>query len=425
VKSRVGKYLWRGALVIIVVGALVALFAMEGPARLEYTTAGSGATQATVDATYIMSPVRDTVSIGRQASVVPAGVIIDVPVGAVLDREPPGGGMTSSEWVLSAEETSPTPVLLNGSEVADRSTLEDGDVMTVGGQNVTFYDGRHGIAGALDWWEASKITHLFMSPAVIAEAFPFVLAALRVSLLCVFVAFALAVPGGLVLAFMKMSKAKWARWPATLYVDFVRGTPMFLQILIVFFGLPLLPPYQALISAFPILNAAGPFGQTWSLYLRAWVVLSFNSAAYMAEIFRAGIQSIHKGQMEAARSLGMSTPAAMAYVIIPQTVRRILPTMMSEFILLYKDTSLFAAVGLGEMVMRAREVAASEANVSPYVLSALFYLVITVPLGRFVQRLENKLAEAEGGGAVRPDVGISTEATAPPSARLPEAGGSR
>jgi len=140
------------------------------------------------------------------------------------------------------------------------------------------------------------------------------------------------------------------------------------------------------------------FGIDNSMWIRAVIVLSFNSAAYMAEIFRAGIQSIHKGQMEAARSLGMTTPKAMQFVIIPQTVRRILPTMMSEFILLFKDTALFAAVGMGEMVMRAREVASTTLNVSPYLLAAAFYLVITIPLGRLVQQLENRLARSEGGG---------------------------
>jgi len=201
------------------------------------------------------------------------------------------------------------------------------------------------------------------------------------------------------LAFMKMAKSRWFRFPATLYVDFIRGTPIFLQILLVFFGLTLLPPWQALVKAVPAINESGLFGVDNSMWIRAFVVLSFNSAAYMAEIFRAGIQSISKGQMEAARSLGMTTAAAMTFVIIPQTVRRILPTMMSEFILLFKDTSLFAAVGMGEMVMRAREVASSTLNVSPYLLAAGFYLVITIPLGRLVQQLENRLARSEGGGA--------------------------
>lgn len=251
----------------------------------------------------------------------------------------------------------------------------------------------------LEWWESNTITHLFFSPEVIANAFPVVLKALPVSLLFGFGAFIFGIPVGLGLAFMKMSRSRWLRWPATIYVDFVRGTPLFLQILLVFFGLPLLPFYKAIVTANPWMNQPAIFGISWTLYLRGFFVLSLNSAAYLAEIFRAGIQSIPKGQMEAARSLGMGPAQAMFYVIIPQTVRRILPTMMSEFILLFKDTSLLAAVGIGEIVLRSREVAAAKFNPSPYVLAAFFYLLITVPLGRIVARLEDRLAAAEGGGA--------------------------
>jgi len=153
-----------------------------------------------------------------------------------------------------------------------------------------------------------------------------------------------------------------------------------------------------MIAANPWMNEAAVFGISRTLYFRGFLVLSLNSAAYLCEIFRAGIQSIPKGQMEAARSLGMTTPQAMTYVIIPQTIRRILPTMMSEFILLFKDTALLAAVGIGEIVLRSREVAAAKFNPSPYVLASVFYLMLTIPLGRFVARLEDKLAESEGGG---------------------------
>jgi len=253
------------------------------------------------------------------------------------------------------------------------------------------------------WWEANTITHLFFSPSVMGEAFGVILKALPVSLLFGVGAFLIGIPLGLGLAFMKMAKTRWLRWPATAYVDFVRGTPLFLQILLVFFGLPLFPFYKVVLAANPWMNDAALFNISWSLYFRGFLVLSFNSAAYLTEIFRAGIQSISRGQMEAARSLGMTVPKAMMYVIIPQTVRRILPTMMSEFILLFKDTALLAAVGLPEIVLRAREVAAAKFNPSPYVLASLFYLVITIPLGRFVARLEDRLAQAEGGGgAVAP-----------------------
>jgi len=256
------------------------------------------------------------------------------------------------------------------------------------------------------WWESNTITHLFFSPEVMGDAFSVILKALPVSLLLGVGSFVLGIPVGLGLAFMKMSKTRWLRWPATMYVDVVRGTPLFLQILLVFFGLPLMPFYKALVTSNPWLNNPMLFGISWTLYMRGFFVLSFNSAAYLCEIFRAGIQSISRGQMEAARSLGMTAPMAMTYVIIPQTVRRILPTMMSEFILLFKDTALLAAVGIGEIVLRAREVAAARFNPSPYVLASVFYLLITIPLGRIVARLEDKLAESEGGGAGKrpPDV---------------------
>lgn len=403
---------------VIPVVLAVLLFTMVGPDRVLFERTASRGSTGMVDDIYIIGPTRDSVTIGKQASVRIPQAEMDIPIGATLDRQPADGGMDDSEWTLTAEETSPTPVLLNGAPVDGTPTLAVGDVITVGGVDVTFDGPRTGVLGALDWWETGKVSHLFASPAVIAEAFPVLVSAFPVSLLVVLVSFALAIPMGLGLSFMKMAKSRWFRWPATAYIDVIRGTPIFLQILLVFFGLPLMPPWQALVSAFPQLNDAGPFGPTWSMYLRAFVVLSFNSAAYMAEIFRAGIQSINKGQMEAARSLGMNIAQAMAYVIIPQTVRRILPTMMSEFILLFKDTSLFAAVGMTEIILRSREVASTKLNVSPYLLAAVFYLVITIPLGRFVQQFENRLAASEGGGSIRADDDADSATVTPVPAAL-------
>lgn len=400
--KRLRRTLWYAANAIVFAVLAVLLLTMVGPERLLYQAPAKRGETGFVDKIYIVSPTRDLVTIGKQGNVLIPQAEIDTAVGATLERQPHGASPKDSTWVLRAEDTSPTPVLLNGRPVTGTPTVAKGDVITVGGVDVTFDGSRRGILGALDWWEAGKVSHLYASPQVMAQAFPIIARAFRVSLFAVIVSYLLAIPGGLTLAFMKMARTRWARWPATIYVDVIRGTPIFLQILLVFFGLPLMPPWQALVAAFPQINQAGLFGVVNSLYLRAFVVLSFNSAAYMAEIFRAGIQSISKGQMEAARSLGMTTPQAMAFVIIPQTVRRILPTMMSEFILLFKDTSLFSAVGLAEMILRAREVASSELNVSPYLLAAAFYLVITIPLGRVVQHFENKLAAAEMGGAARP-----------------------
>lgn len=392
------KALWSVAALAVLGWLAFSLLNMTGPARILYDRpAARGSGGGLVEAVYLISTERDEVTIGRRANVTLSEAEMDVDVGATLTREPAGASPADTTWRLTAAETSPTPTLLNG-EPVDEAVLEPGDVITVGGKDAIFEGSRRGLPGFEDWWESGTITHLFFSPEVIAQAFPIVLAAFPISIVMVLISFSLAIPGGLALAFMKMARSIWFRWPATIYIDIIRGTPIFLQILLVFFGLPLMPFYQSLVSVFPQLNDAGLFGVSNSLWLRAFVVLSFNSAAYMAEIFRAGIQSISKGQMEAARSLGMTTPQAMTYVIIPQTVRRILPTMMSEFILLFKDTSLFAAVGMPEMIMRSREVASTTLNVSPYVLAAGFYLVITIPLGRLVQSLENRLARSEGGG---------------------------
>lgn len=399
VNPKVRNAVWYAVLTIAALALLVLLFTMVGPARLLYRDPPRRGSNEPVNAIYLVPPTKDTVTIGKdRVDVVPQRAVLAEPLAVTLTRTPAGGRLSESTWVLAAAETSPTPVLLNGVRPAVGAVLKNRDVLQVGGVKMTFESGRRGIPGALDWWESGKVSHLFASPAIISEAFPILLAAYPISLVAVFVAFLMAIPGGLTLAFMKMAKAPLFRLPATAYVDFVRGTPIFLQILIVFFGLPLMPPWQSLVSAFPQMNDPALLGVSYSMWLRVFLVLSFNSAAYMAEIFRAGIQSINKGQMEAARSLGMTTAAAMAFIIIPQTVRRILPTMMSEFILLFKDTSLFAAVGLPEIVMRAREVASTRLNVSGYLLAAAFYLIITIPLGRFVQQMENRLAASEGGG---------------------------
>ncbi|MDD6636550.1 MAG: amino acid ABC transporter permease, partial [Coriobacteriaceae bacterium] len=200
-----------------------------------------------------------------------------------------------------------------------------------------------------------------------------------VSLLLCAIGFPLAVVFGLAFSFAKISPYRILHGIAGLYTGVVRGTPLFLQIYIAFFGLPML-------------------GLNLNPYLVAIFVLAFNSGAYLCEIFRAGIQSIHKGQFEAARSLGMNAVTTMFSVIIPQTIRRVIPTATSEFILLYKDTSLLAAVGVMELMLFSKSVVANTGSMTPYIVAACFYLLVTVPLIRFVTNLENKLAAADGAG---------------------------
>ncbi len=227
-------------------------------------------------------------------------------------------------------------------------------------------------------WTSVKFLNLFLKPQQIVRAYPLLFAGWLMSLSLVLVAFPVSIIGGLGTAFMKMSKVAPVRWFASAYINVIRGTPLFLQIFVVFIGLR-------------------SSGLRLPDFISAVIVLAFNSSAYLAEIFRAGIQSISKGQFEAASSLGMTYWQAMRYVIIPQTVRRVLPTMTSEFILLFKDTALFAAMGIFELMLRSQNFVARSGNLSAYVVAATYYLIITIPLINLVSRLETKLAQSEYG----------------------------
>jgi len=243
------------------------------------------------------------------------------------------------------------------------------------GERVSFWLDKQAWVAA---WNKVPILNGFFKPQLIVQAVPLLFYGWLLSIGLIAVAYPLAIPIGLATAFLKMSKFAPLRWMASAYINVIRGTPLFLQIYIAFFGLPLIGIQLPDI----------PLGMT---------VLAINSAAYMAEIFRAGIQSINKGQFEAANSLGMTYWQAMQYVIIPQTVRRVLPTMTSEFILLFKDTALLSAVGIFELMMNSKNSAANAGNVTAYTVAAVYYLVITIPLINWVQRLEARLALSETG----------------------------
>ncbi|MEO7803417.1 MAG: amino acid ABC transporter permease, partial [Actinomycetota bacterium] len=128
--------------------------------------------------------------------------------------------------------------------------------------------------------------------------------------------------------------------------------------------------------------------------------LTLNSAAYVAEIFRAGIQSVDRGQTEAARSLGMPHATTMIYVVIPQAVRRVIPPLMNEFIALLKDSSLVAVLGATiaerELLKVARDGAAAFVSATPYVMASISYLLMTIPLTALVGRLEKRLLREKG-----------------------------
>ncbi|OYD08060.1 amino acid ABC transporter permease [Paludifilum halophilum] len=184
---------------------------------------------------------------------------------------------------------------------------------------------------------------------------------------------------GLILGLMRLSRRRWVYIPAKIYVDLFRGTPLMLQLLFVHFAL--LPELAETVGTEPP-EAAITSG---------FVALALNAGAYIAEIFRGGIQSIEKGQMEAARSLGMSYSQAMRLVILPQAFKRMLPPLGNEFIALLKDSSLVAIIAVPDITYAAFNTAKSTfIRVPPYVMGAILYLILTYLLSRFVFYLERR-----------------------------------
>lgn len=179
---------------------------------------------------------------------------------------------------------------------------------------------------------------------------------------------------GLLISLGKMSTLLLVRLPFIWYINFFRGTPLLVQLFLIHFGL--MPIFMSPVN--PIASAI--------------VALSLNAAAYTAEIFRAGIQSIDRGQMEAARTLGMTHIQAMRYIIIPQAFKRMIPPLGNEFIILIKDSSLAAIIAVPELLYWGRAGTAQYYRVwETYLTVALIYLLITLSLSYLLNYLERRL----------------------------------
>ena len=179
-----------------------------------------------------------------------------------------------------------------------------------------------------------------------------------------------------------------ARGVTLAYVSFFRGTPLFVQILLVHFALmPMLvhPDGGLLLSG----DAAREFRQSHGAFFSGALAMTLNAGAYISEIFRAGIQSIHTGQTQAAYSLGLTHPQAMRFVVLPQAFRRMVPALVNEGVTLIKDSSLVSAIGLAELALPARTVAGAYSRYwEPYLAISAVYLVLTLTLSMLAKRLE-------------------------------------
>ncbi|WP_425303985.1 amino acid ABC transporter permease [Slackia faecicanis] len=183
-------------------------------------------------------------------------------------------------------------------------------------------------------------------------------------------------PLGIVVAFGRMSKFKPLALLVRFYISIMRGTPLMLQMFFIYFA-----PYYI-------------FGielSTESKFSATIVAFIINYAAYFAEIYRSGIQSVPKGQLEAAQVLGYSRVQTFTKIVLPQVVKRILPAMANEIITLVKDTSLAFAIGVGEMFSSAKALVASQVSMLPFVFAAIFYWVFNFVVEVILNRVEKKM----------------------------------
>ena len=182
-----------------------------------------------------------------------------------------------------------------------------------------------------------------------------------------------ALPLGLLVSLGRRSKIKIINWPVRLFILIMRGTPLMLQLLFVFYGLKPL------------------FGIQLDRVIAAQVAFALNYAAYFAEIYRGGIESIPDGQYEAAKLLGYSKSQTFIHIVMPQVVKRIIPAVANETITLVKDTSLAFTLAVAEMFTLTKQLVAAQSSMIPFVVAAVFYYVFNLLVAMFFDYLEKKL----------------------------------
>ena len=213
---------------------------------------------------------------------------------------------------------------------------------------------------------------LELNLSIITENLPLLLKGAGITLEITALSVGLGLLIGMFVGVAKLSDNRLIRGLASVYVDCIRGTPLLVQIFLVYFALPQI-----------IGHRIDPFG-----------ACSINSGAYVAEIFRAGIQSIDKGQMEASRALGLNWFQAMRFVIMPQAFKRIIPPLGNEFIAMLKDSSLVSVIGFEELTRTGQLIISrTYAAFEIWIVVALLYLIMTLAISRFVALLEKRFSK--------------------------------
>lgn len=212
----------------------------------------------------------------------------------------------------------------------------------------------------------------FFNLRIMTAAFPLLLHGFFMTLVLCAVVVPLGVAGGLAVALLYSLHRRWLSWLVIAYVDFFRAFPPLVLLIFIFFGFPFagidIPAFAAVALAFLL-----------------------NTSSYYGEIFRAGIESIARGQWEAARSTGLGRAQTLAYVIVPQAVRNVAPDLISNTLEVVKLTSLASVVALPELLYAARSAQSITYNPSPIMLAAIFYLVLLWPVVRLLSRFEHRM----------------------------------
>jgi His/Glu/Gln/Arg/opine family amino acid ABC transporter permease subunit len=224
-----------------------------------------------------------------------------------------------------------------------------------------------------DNFSLERFRSYYLDFGLVFENWDALLQAVLITISLAFLAEVIGAALGLAFALLKISGSRVLSILAQVYIDVFRGTPLLVQIVIVYF------------------TTASVGLRFNSLFFAGLVALSLNAAAYVAEIFRAGIQSIDKGQTEAGRSSGLTYAQTMRYIIVPQAFRRVIPPLTNEFVMLIKDTSLVSVIGLAELLRAARALQSETFNGTPLIAAALMYLAICLPLIYLTNALERRL----------------------------------
>lgn len=178
---------------------------------------------------------------------------------------------------------------------------------------------------------------------------------------------------GIIVSLLRMSKWRVLRFIATAWVEFLRGTPMLVQLFLIHYGLP-------------------EFGLNFTPIQSGAITLTINSSAYLAEIFRAGIQNVDRGQVEAARSLGMRQGMTMRYIVLPQALKNVLPAIGNEFITIIKESSIVSMIGVADLLFQARSITTiTYEGLSPLIVIAVMYFVMTFTLSKLLGLFERRL----------------------------------